>query len=233
MSGYTENNLSIATLSGWGQSFDSLDNVSKGAFHINYSKMPSIEHLFTYLENHHYDLLVGWSLGGQIALRLVQSGVLKPKLLVLIAVPFKFVSNDEEVFAIKEEEFLNFKNKYKENVEKTLRQFNIAIAKNDIFRSQIAKSLQRTTLPEKKYLEYWLSQLEDFSCNDIDPHKIPRLVFFHGEKDSIVNLKQLDLFKKNFNNSRFEIFKNRGHMPHIGNEKYIKDIIKEEISCLV
>ena len=86
----------ILCLSGWGQKFDSLESIFDPIFFarsLNYSKFNDVQKFFTSIEQQklNTEILVGWSLGGQLAIRLIEKQILQPKLLILIAPPFKWL----------------------------------------------------------------------------------------------------------------------------------------------
>src|SRR5262249_47693514 len=80
-------------LSGWGQAHDSLEIIAPQAQHVPYKPYPSFDAFAGTLHGIQCDMLIGWSLGGQLAARLVAAGILQPKRLVLLAAPFQFLAD--------------------------------------------------------------------------------------------------------------------------------------------
>ena len=99
----------ILCLSGWGQKFDSLEFIfNDQAFDpfsvssLDYSRFDDVAKFFEFVRERqfsldeedlqfgdsdeakkfHPEILVGWSLGGQLAVRLIEKKILKPKLLI-------------------------------------------------------------------------------------------------------------------------------------------------------
>jgi esterase/lipase len=88
----------ILCLSGWGQKFDSLEQVFSESFFVSsfdYSRLNGVEEFFTEIESQKLnpDIVIGWSLGGQLAIRLIERKILQPKLLILLAPPFQMVKD--------------------------------------------------------------------------------------------------------------------------------------------
>ena len=90
----------ILCLSGWGQKSESLQAIFNDfgknyqIINFDYNQFSSIESLFTELSNLDIqpEIIIGWSLGGQLAIRSILAKIFKPKLLILLATPFQFVA---------------------------------------------------------------------------------------------------------------------------------------------
>jgi len=227
----------IICLSGWGQKFDSLESIFDPIFFgqnlvksIDYSKMNSLEEFFeeaAKVENP--DILVGWSLGGQLALRAIEKEILKPKLLVLLAPPFQMVKDSKIRSGMAKKTFDEFYNNFANAPTQTLQQFAILTAMNDRHATEIAKNLD---INDKNFaqLKFWLKELERFSCFDLDFTKCLRTLYFHGAGDMIVHLSQSEYFAQRIQNFRLEIFKNCGHAPHLSDMEKLRGIIYDEIA---
>ena len=143
-------NKQILCLSGWGQKFDSLEFIFNEA---NFD--PFFVSSFDYLQFDNFDkfvsnfqsqnlnpeIVIGWSLGGQNALRLIEAEIIKPKLLILIAPPFQMVKNEKIKAAMAKNTFEEFYNNFTNAPDRTLKQFAVLTAMNDKNASQIAKNL--------------------------------------------------------------------------------------------
>ncbi len=220
----------IITFSGWGQSYDSLEGVAPGANHINYSSLQDIDELFESLKGAKCDVLIGWSLGGQIALRAIQAGILSPKSLILIAAPFQFIESsaikcgmDKNVFNDFEEDFIN-------NPEASLQRFLALISRNDCNAKEIITILADTNLDNANKWAYWLDELKEFSCSIIDLSKTPKTLAIHGENDFIVDITHTGLFAPFIANLSIKTIKKCGHAPHLHDAKRIKNLI-DEFTC--
>ncbi len=220
-------------LSGWGQKFDSLESIFDPIFFaqsFDYSKFDSVEKFFTAIEEQKLnpEILVGWSLGGQLAIRLIEKNILKPKLLILLAPPFQMVKDVRIQAGMAKTTFDDFYKNFSAAPTQTLKQFSILTAMNDRNASEIARTLD---VNEENFeqLKFWLKELERFSCFDIDFSKMPRTLYFHGAGDMIVHASQAEYFKQRIKNLRLEIFKNCGHAPHLSDVEKMRKIILEEV----
>lgn len=230
----------ILTLSGWGQKFDSLEKIfSDPVFDpffissLDYSAFSDVEKFFDSVakKNLKPEVLVGWSLGGQLAIRLIEKKIFSPKLLILIAPPFQMIKDSRIQAGMAKSTFDEFYKNFSDAPSQTLKQFAILTAMNDQNASEIAKTLD---INDKNFaqLKFWLKELSQFSCFDVDFSEMPRTLYFHGAGDMIVHTSQAEYFKNHIRNFRSEIFKNCGHAPHLSDPDRLRKIIFEEIDLL-
>lgn len=226
----------ILCLSGWGQKFDSLESIFDPIFFVsslNYSKFNNVEKFFDEVatKNLNPDILVGWSLGGQLAARLIEKKILAPKLLILIAPPFQMLKDLRIQAAMGLDAYHEFYGNFVKAPTKTLKQFSILTSMNDRNAAEIARNLD-VTEENFENLKFWLEELARFSCFDVDFSNMPRTLYFHGAGDMIVHVSQSQYFKERIKNFRLEIFKNCGHAPHLSDLTQMKKIISEELTLL-
>lgn len=226
----------ILCLSGWGQKFDSLEQVFSESFFVSsfdYSRLNGVEEFFTEIESQKLnpDILIGWSLGGQLAIRLIERKILQPKLLILLAPPFQMVKDSRIQAGMAKATFEEFYQNFSAAPTQALKQFAILTAMNDQNAREIAHTLD---VGEKNFeqMKLWLKELERFSCFSLDFINMPRTLYFHGAGDMIVHSSQAEYFRERIKNLRLEIFKNCGHAPHLRDPERLRKIIYEEIERL-
>ena len=227
----------ILCFSGWGQKFDSLEVIFRESFFdpffvssCNYAKFENIADFFDDIAHkQNPQIVVGWSLGGQLAIRLIEKKIIAPKLLILIAPPFAMVKNCRIQTAMSQKVFTEFYQNFIAAPSKALKQFAVLTAMKDGNAKEIVKNLK---IDEENFaqLKFWLEELQRFSCFDVDFSNAPRTVFFQGNKDMIVHASQAEYFAKKIKNFRLEIFENCGHAPHLNNLELLQKIIIEEIN---
>jgi pimeloyl-ACP methyl ester carboxylesterase len=224
-------------LSGWGQKFDSLEKIFQNQVFdpffvssLNYSAFDSVEKFFAEVEtrNENPEIVIGWSLGGQLAIRLIEKKILTPKLLILIAPPFQMVKDSRIQAGMSPETYAEFYRNFADAPTKTLKQFSILTVMNDRNATEIARTLD---VNDENFtqLKFWLEELSRFSCFDIDFTNMPRTLYFHGAGDMIVHASQAEYFKQKIKDFRFELFKNCGHAPHLNDLERVRNSILEEI----
>jgi len=232
-----KNSRPIFCLTGWGQKFDSLENIFSESFFdpffvssFDYFAFDNVEKLFAKIaaQKLNPEILIGWSLGGQLAMRLIEKKILNPKLLILIAPPFQMLKDSRVHAAMSQNSFDEFYGNFVKAPTQTLKQFSILTAMNDRSAKEIAKTLD---INDKNFaqLKFWLEELSRFSCFDVDFLNMPRTLFFQGAGDMIVHASQAEYFKERIKNFRLEIFNKCGHAPHLSDVSKVRELIIEEI----
>jgi pimeloyl-ACP methyl ester carboxylesterase len=228
----------IFSLAGWAQKPNSLDPLFSSLssphkiINFDYTRFSNVKDCFNEVENlsTNPDIVIGWSLGGQIAARLIANKILTPKLLILIAAPFQFVKSEQIAAAMPKASFEIFRDNFIKNSVQTLEKFSLLMMLNNAARAkELAKNLY---VDEKNYdnLVFWLDELSRFSCYDLDFSNFPRTIIFHGQGDLVVHASQSKIFASKIANSRLEILNDCGHCPHISNQDQLQKIINEEIN---
>lgn len=213
------------TLSGWGQPADSLENIAPGATHIDYKDMRSIDELFAHLRGKECDTLIGWSLGGQLALRAIDAGVLTPRQLVLLATPFQFIMGRGLKCGIDTDSFNVFENNFRKDPQQSLKDFARLIARNDTYAKRIISSLQAKRVENPDAWLHWLDHLRHFSCQLLDLTRMPTTLAIVGREDSVVDPTQADLFRPFCADFRLVTLPNCGHAPHLHDPDAVKESI--------
>jgi pimeloyl-[acyl-carrier protein] methyl ester esterase len=225
-------------LTGWGQKFDSLETIFSESYFdpffvssFDYFAFDNVEKLFAEIaaQKLNPEILIGWSLGGQLAARLIEKRILNPKLLILIAPPFQMLKDSRIQAGMSQNSFDEFYGNFIKAPTQTLKQFSILTAMNDRSAKEIAKTLD---INDKNFaqLKFWLEELSRFSCFDVDFTNMPRTLFFQGAGDMIVHASQAEYFQERIKNFRLEIFRNCGHAPHLSDVSKVRELIIAEIA---
>ena len=124
---------SILCLSGWGQNYKSLEasffeNILE-KFNISSLNYSLSEGFLKFKDSYKFppnpEVIIGWSLGGQIALRLIQQKIFTPKLLVLIAPPFQMVKDARIQAGMSIKTYNEFFDNLSKAPDATLKKFSI------------------------------------------------------------------------------------------------------------
>jgi len=220
-------------ISGWGQPHDALISIAPDATHFEYAHHNSPEEAIAALIEaaQSYERIIGWSLGGQLAVRAISQGLIKPKKLVLIGVPFQFVRDKKLNLGMPRDTYDIFCANYAENPERTLKKSWNLIAYGDVREVQVKAYL--TTLGRKKMLEKnwhrWLEYLNGFSCADLNFAHFPPTLLIHGDKDAVVWHEQSQHFVKHLPHSTLETFIGCGHAPHWHDAKKVSELIAKHV----
>jgi len=136
---------SIMTLSGWGQPHDALAAIAPEATHVDYARHTSVLGALADIaaRANEHDMVVGWSLGGQLAVRAIAAGMFRPKQLVLIATPFQFVATPQRSLGMKRDLYDKFRGNYARHPERTLHKAWELIHKGDTNADEVRRYLSR------------------------------------------------------------------------------------------
>lgn len=220
------------TLSGWGQPHTALADIApENAGHFDYSGYNDIkaviEEIAEYAQN--YEAVIGWSLGGQLAVRAIAAGLMQPKKLILICVPFQFVRSEKIKIGMPQDKFQKFRDNYDKNAERTLSKAWELIVLNDKnpenIRSYLAQ-YDKEEMLEKNWLN-WLDILNNFSCDEVDFSCFPKSLLIYGKQDAVVEYNQMYEFSKAMPQARHTLLEDAGHAPHWHDKVAIKKHIEE------
>jgi pimeloyl-ACP methyl ester carboxylesterase len=209
-----ENNI-ITTLSGWGQKPDFISKKIPElkeckVKNLDYLSFPSQELFLNSINNQKSDILIGWSLGGQIAIKLVEKKIIEPQLLILLSTPCDFLS---PINGINPTIYQSFKDVAKKNPKKLLRKFHLMMLQGDTRFHE----LKRCVSYYDKNLEYWLDELIKFSAKDMDFTDFCKTELIYGKNDEIVNCQQAVEIKNLISGSNLIILPDRSHFYYSNN----------------
>jgi pimeloyl-[acyl-carrier protein] methyl ester esterase len=217
--------MHTVTLSGWGQPHDALAHLAPDSVAIDYAHAANASEAMRMMAAHAPERVIGWSLGGQLAVRAVASGLIKPKQLVLIATPYQFVAED----ALGRETFAKFYANYKNNPRRTLHKawelIHYEDAKSDYISDQFAL-FDKDAVMQKDWLR-WLGLLEEFSCEALDFSRFPRTLLVHGTHDKVVDFAQSERMAARIAGAQLERWEHCGHAPHLHNGARLRKLIEE------
>lgn len=226
--------MNTLALSGWGQPHNILADIAPDATHFDYTGYKTIaaalEAIAKEAQNH--EAVIGWSLGGQLAVRAIAAGLMQPKKLVLIGVPFQFVHSDEIKMGMPRDKFQKFCDNYEKNPARTLAKAWELIILNDTNQNYVRAQLEKynqSSMLKKDWL-HWLDMLDGFSCKALDFSKFPPSLLLHGAQDAVVEHSQIHEFSRLIPQAKAIIFENAGHAPHFHDTQAVKRHIEEYLN---
>lgn len=224
--------MRILSLSGWGQPHDALKNIVPDALHLDYAPCKDAEEALAVIAEagRECDMVIGWSLGAQLALRAIAQGRIRPAKLVLIAPPYQFVENTKLPMGMKRDMHEKFYHNYKTNPERTLTKAWELIIKDDEQEDRVRAHLSQH---DKQALiahdwQLWLDELERFSCDTLPLDMIPSsTLIVHGNNDLIIGVEQSRYLKGKLPRAMLIEFLGCGHAPHWHDPDTLVSLIKE------
>ena len=215
--------MKAMTLSGWGQPHDALAAIAPNATHVDYAHSQGVADALTHIaqEARNHDAVIGWSLGGQLAVRAIVAGMMRPRLLVLIAAPFQFVQTEDRPLGMKRDLYDKFRANYVRNAARTLDKAWELIAKGDAREQHVRQHMakhDKDNVMAKDWLR-WLDSLDGFSCDGLYLADFPPTLLVHGKNDAVVEQAQQAHFAAAIPHSRVLTLDDCGHAPHWHNSE--------------
>jgi pimeloyl-ACP methyl ester carboxylesterase len=215
--------MKTVCFSGWTQAHDALEGIAPGALHIDYAQAESVDAIDV---PQHCDLLIGWSLGGVIARRLLEEGRVKAGAFVSIAAPQQFVRSDDYHPAMPQETYQQFFENYATDTQRTLRRFSGLLSKGDKHAAQVRDAMRLH--PQADDPQVWLPWLDRLGKRAKQPvqHDVPTL-HLHGDQDAIVSTQQAQYDAPNY---RSIILPDCAHAPHYHDEAKVRELIADFVA---
>lgn len=198
-------------LSGWTQPANALAHVADDALLFDYSDYQNPDEAIEALRSIRPLYVIGWSMGGQLALRAMAAGALEPRHLTLIAAPMRFVGEN----GMGEETFRLFRESYATDPARTKMRFHALIAKGDGRLREVMGLLGHH--PEVEDVARWLPWLDDLAAHRVDVSPLasaPPTLMIHGMNDHIVPFAQGEKLARALPNAQLNRWVGVGHAPH-------------------
>lgn len=225
--------MTTLALSGWGQPHDALAAIAPDAQFVEYARHFPAERALEYMHRHyaHAETVIGWSLGGQMAVRAVAAGVLAPKKLVLIATPWRFVRDPADPLGMGETTYAQFTENYAGDPARTLHKSYALIAKDDSRSTEVRRMLE--TQKQKLSLDLpwaeWLRALGDFSSDRLNLSRIPPTLLIHGTNDAVVDTAQSARWAERLPHAQAHFMEGAGHAPHWHDPAHVRALIETHL----
>ena len=210
--------MNTLTLSGWATPADALAKaIAPEAATFDYSDYASASASFKGLKKFaDAEHVIGWSMGGQLALRAIAAGVLRPKRLTLIGVPYQFVQSAAVTAAMDPFTFATFRENYIAQPERTASRFHALVAKGDRLFKDVASKihLHHAAAQTDRWLP-WFDDLGATTLAGVDFSAIRCATIIHGTADTIVPVAQATLLANALPNARLQQWEGVAHAPHL------------------
>jgi len=177
--------------------------------------------------------LIGWSLGGLIALNILKRKNVTLEKVVFVATTPSFTKKQGWECAMEQSVFNDFSNDLKVDYKKTLKRFlSLQTRGSDLAREDLRElnnKLNERGEPNIKALENGLKILSEADLRSKSENKIPAMIVL-GEKDTLVPLPVKNEFEKMFPELEQLILEKTGHAPFISNPELCAEKIKNFIN---
>lgn len=174
--------------------------------------------------------IIGWSLGGNIAIEIAHRFPEKVLGLFLLSTTPLFVGKDDWLVGLDKENFRKFQQGLLENSEKTLRKFDLLQTRADAEEKTLRHALEEYRKQQKMLSVAELAQgleiLGDFDQRAILPELAQPTLWCFGEMDALVNVYTAQEIKTIIPAARIEIFRYCAHLPFLTNaDRFFKALL--------
>ena len=220
--------MSTLCLTGWQQPPDALSLIAPDALHLDYSAHANVASVYDLIEPHGtvFDTVIGWSLGGQIALNLLDQGKISCNHLVLLSVAWQLVQSREITDATPPDILDETIRGYRRDPAKTLEGFAPLLVMNDVDQKELTREFLRELPSIWPSGSSWLKFLKEFSCSRLSFHDMPkRITIIHGDADVIAPVTQLGYFREALPKADIYVIEGCAHAPHWHDPESVRRMI--------
>jgi len=177
--------------------------------------------------------VIGWSLGGMIAMQLALRHPEKVKRLVLVGSVARFVRDDDWRYAISSEILQDFSTSLKNDLQETLQRFiALQIMGSDESRMILRKlrELMNSNLaPQPAALQGGLKILQDVDLRDQLPQLKQPILMIFGKRDTLSRPQTAKQMLPLLPNAKLEIIDGAGHAPFLSHNQHFTNLIEQFI----
>jgi len=219
--------MSTLILSGWAQPANALAHLTEKDEDVVYfdwsdyhSAKAVVEALRNIARGTVIKNIVAWSMGGQIALRAIAAGALKPEHLTLIAAPFQFVNDG---WGMNRFDYGMFRDCYAKDPQRSKGRFANLLVKGDCEMKRLLSILTHHAKVEdtSRWLP-WLDELGRYTIDTSTLASIPPTLIVHGTHDAVVPHVQSEHFVQYMSQAKLSTWEKVGHVPHLHNPERLK-----------
>lgn len=193
--------------------------------------------ILPYLGNAEDNIILGWSLGGLVALEVARLYPKQVSRLILVACNPKFIQSNDWPYAVEEQVFVSFAEMLKQDIKKTIKRFIAIQAMGSTTVKKDIKIIQQL-IEDRGYADYeTLSKglallLSSDQRKTLGSLELP-ILMIAGNRDSLVNIEGLKSLCKQqttcLTKLSLEIISGAGHAPFISHLQLFTDILRKNL----
>lgn len=217
-------------LPGWGMNSDIFDYLMPGlaqyfqVYSADYHDLPdssdeAVAQLATQLPFDKPALLIGWSMGGNLALALAARHPEKVAALCLLACSPSFVARDDWPQGMAEDVYRQFQQGIEQQPQKTLRRFDLLQIKGDSEQTALGKALADYRQQQNQWsqadLQQGLAWLAQFDQRDLPAQLTQPQLWCFGANDQLVHRSTADALAEQLSPGSIITLEECGHLPFL------------------
>ncbi len=174
--------------------------------------------------------VIGWSLGGMIAMQIALRHPEKIKRLILVGSVARFVRDDDWRYAISPDVLQSFSESLNDGLQQTLQRFlALQIQSSDDSRTTLRKLMNSNAAPQAAALQGGLQILQNVDLRKQLPQlQQPTLMIF-GKRDTLTRPQTARQMLQLLPNAQLEIINGAGHAPFLSHREQFTSLIEQFI----
>jgi pimeloyl-ACP methyl ester carboxylesterase len=235
--------MKILSLSGWLQPTDTMQEAFPQAQPVCYDTLPNIQAVAEALAVEKPDAVIGWSLGGVLALQALQHAECRPKKIIILGSPFQFMASAEVPEGAKLEDYESIRSGYEQDPMRLARRLQGAVnagMTEDSLLCPLAPNAE-----DKAAWMPWLMHLKESSFGSLTEQGEVRsggersvgglppveLLVIHGGLDMVVSPAQAKYWNRIFPKVQVMILPQASHAPHIQAKELVQHAVTEFLNA--
>jgi pimeloyl-ACP methyl ester carboxylesterase len=214
----------ILTLSGWLQAAESLDGILGGSQPFRYDGFATAGAAIAALAQEQPDIVIGWSLGGVLAVQALAHAEYKPKKLILIGAAYQFLASGDEGDGVTATAYHQLAQDYQSNPTVFMRRMQAMLQYGAA--THILCPLAEDAANPSHWLP-WLEHLAHSSFATFTPRHQPDVLVIHGMKDIIIPPLQAKYWHRLFPKAKVLMLPEISHAPHHQAPELIRRVIAD------
>lgn len=218
--------MKILGISGWLQPPTALNDIVPGIAPFRYDQFGVDKRkLIQALGEIQPEVVIGWSLGGVLAVQGLLHPHYRPRKLVLISVPYCFLESEEVPEGMPIPDYEAFRRGYMEDPERISRRLQLLTnhgMPEDFPLCPAAENVEEEA--------NWLPWLEHLAATDFSLSKYqhqPEVLLIHGGKDAICSPGQGKYWARLFPRAQVLVLPKAAHAPHVQAAPQVRRAIEE------
>ncbi|MDQ6991653.1 MAG: alpha/beta fold hydrolase [Mariprofundaceae bacterium] len=173
--------------------------------------------------------LVGWSLGGMLAIRLAVQYPSRIKALILLSSTPSFSQRDDWLYGCDAQTLMNFEQGLLQHEKKTMKRFFSLMFQGEIlsretYRSLESQSIDSQHFPSSHALKQGLNMLVTWDLRSILPKITQATCVIHGQKDAIIPAQAGQYLAQHIPHADYVLIDEAAHAPFLTQPQRLADI---------
>lgn len=221
--------MKIISLSGWLQPTDTMQDAFPEAQPMRYDTFPNMKEFTEALVAEKPDAVIGWSLGGVLAIEALKHPEYRPQKIILLGSPFQFLASAEVPEGAKPEDYASIENGYQQDQLATAKVLQGALNRG-MPAGYALCPISENAGDVKAWLP-WLKHLKTTSFVQMQAVHQPEILVIHGAQDVVVSPAQAKCWSRIFPKVQVMIVPQASHAPHMQAKEIVQQAVTDFLNA--